>query len=104
MSELDFEYRRLLVQNDALKKANKYLSTDNACLVKELDFVRDWYGTRFERLKQLFKNTEHYTEVCCILANGTASVMEQPNWSLVSERDYYKEKVQKLEKELETVK
>ena len=47
-------------------------------LQKTNDHVRDWYGSRMEKLKGYFKGTEHYEFVCNILANGKIDLSDSP--------------------------
>lgn len=37
-----------------------------------------WYGQRWERLRELFKGTDLEERACCVMANGTADIMEHP--------------------------
>lgn len=57
----------------------EFLETRLAEVVKSRDFTREWYGARFERLKDLCKKHGCWDEAAAIIANG----------SLIHERDSY---------------
>jgi hypothetical protein len=50
--------------------------------VRSKNFDREWYGTRFERLKDLCKEAGIWDKAACIIANGSVSSSEPADyWS-----------------------
>lgn len=67
-----------------LVRENEHLRQQLAKLQSSLDFTADWYGVRWQRLHQLLKEEatpELRRRACAIMANGTADVLERPEFA-----------------------
>ena len=78
------------------------LEAENATLNEAKRWSRDWYAVRWERLRDLLKDTDLWEQANCIMANGTASATEPPTYAQILNMQQYK--IEALEKELEATK
>lgn len=65
---------------------NMTTADDVDALLKELDFVRQWYAVRWERLRKLIHDyaLPHVEDAAvCIMANATADPMEPPTYDQI---------------------
>ena len=49
------------------------------------EFAHQWYAVRWKRIHELIREKcpEHEDEACCVMANGTGSVMEPPRYDMI---------------------
>jgi hypothetical protein len=47
---------------------------------ESLDNSRAWYAVRWERLKNLLRDTEYHRPACSIMANGTSDHFDPPTY------------------------
>lgn len=81
---LAVEKQELLSGEEASRLAERVagLEAENVQLRRSLDFCRDWYAERWERLRQLIHDDARHIEdeACCVMANGTATPGEPPTY------------------------
>lgn len=67
--------------------------------VRSRSFTREWYGTRFEALKDLCKEAGIWDRAACIIANGSPSISEPADyWGQLNSMRH---RAEAAEKELE---
>jgi len=93
---------RIQTENESLKSRITELEAENAALNEAKIWSRDWYAVRWERLRDLLKDTDLWDQANCIIANGTASATEPPTYMQIINMQNHR--IEALEKELEAAK